>query len=101
MVEQKNKEISVRRVLGARASQIVKMLSFNFMKPIVLALIIAIPIAWYVMREWLNGFAYDFGLSIQLFLVAGFAALFIALLTISFQSIKAAITNPAIGLRNE
>ena len=101
MVEQRNKEISVRLVLGARVAQIVSMLSFNFLKPILLALVLAIPVAWYVMQEWLNGFEDTPGLSPQLFLLAGTAAIFIALITISFQSLKAAYSNPVNGLRNE
>lgn len=101
MVEQRSKEISVRLVLGAKISQVVGMLSFNFMKPIILALILATPIAWYMMNEWLNDFEYKIGMSIQLFVFAGVSALLIALLTISFQSLKAAFTSPAQGLRNE
>lgn len=101
MVEQRSKEISVRLVLGAKVTQVVSMLSFNFMKPIILALIIATPIAWYMMSEWLNDFEYKVGLSIQLFVIAGLSALLIALITISFQSLKAAFGNPVDGLRNE
>ncbi|MFY0591075.1 ABC transporter permease [Roseivirga sp.] len=101
MVEQRSKEISVRMVLGAKVTQVVSMLSINFMKPIVLALIIATPIAWYMMNQWLNDFEYNIGLSVQLFVLAGISALLIALITISFQSLKAAFTSPVEGLRNE
>ncbi|WP_255399294.1 ABC transporter permease [Roseivirga sp. 4D4] len=101
MVEQRSKEISVRLVLGAKVTQVVSMLSFNFMKPIFLALILATPIAWYMMNEWLNDFEYKISMNIQLFVFAGISALLIALITISFQSLKAAFTSPVQGLRNE
>lgn len=101
MVEQRSKEISVRLVLGAKITQVVGMLSFNFIKPIILALVIATPIAWYAMSEWLKDFEYKIDLSIQLFVLASISALVIALITVSFQSLKAAHTNPVEGLRNE
>lgn len=101
MVEQRGKEISVRLVLGAKTIQIVSMLSINFMKPIMLALIIATPISWYLMQNWLNDYEYNAGLNPGMFIVCGLAALAIALATISFQSIKAAFTSPVQGLRNE
>lgn len=101
MVEQRNKEISVRLVLGAKVSQIVGMLSFNFMKPILLALVIAVPLVWYMMREWLNDFQYKTDMSINLFIIAGISALLIAFITISFQSLKAAFSSPLNGLRDQ
>lgn len=101
MAEQRKKEISVRLVLGAKVRQIVSMLGINFIKPIVLALIVASPVAWYIMREWLNGFEYKTDLSISLFITAGASALLIALITISFQSLKAAFSSPVDGLRDE
>lgn len=101
MVEQRNKEISVRLVLGAKVSQIVGMLSINFMKPIVLALVLAAPLAWYIMREWLNDFEYKTDMSINLFVIAGASALLIAFVTISFQSLKAAFSSPINGLRDQ
>jgi putative ABC transport system permease protein len=101
MIEQRSKEISVRLVLGAKVNQVVRMLSFNFMKPIILSLFIATPIAWFMMSEWLNDYEYKVDMSIQLFIVAGLSALLIAFITISFQSLKAAFTSPAQGLRNE
>lgn len=101
MVEQRTKEISVRLVLGAKVTQVVSMLSLNFMKPIVLSLILATPIAWYMMNEWLNDFEYKISMGIQLFIFAGVSALLIAFITISFQSLKAAFSSPVQGLRNE
>ncbi len=101
MVEQRNKEISVRLVLGAKSSQIVGMLSFNFMKPILLALLLAIPVAWYMMKEWLSDFEYQIDLGAGVFVFAGLAAIAIAMITISFQSVQAAFSNPVKGLRNE
>ena len=101
MVEQRNKEISVRLVLGAKTSQIVGMLGVNFMKPIIVALLLATPIAWMLMSDWLMDFEYQMDLSADIFILAGLGAMVIGMLTISFQSIKAAFTNPVKGLRNE
>jgi len=101
MVEQRNKEISVRLVLGAKMSQIMGMLTVNFMKPIVLALLLAIPVTWIMMTNWLEDYEYKIDLTAGLFITAGLGAILIAMLTISFQSIKAALTSPSKGLRNE
>ncbi len=98
---QRTKEIGVRKVLGASVSNIVMLLSKDFVKLVVIALIIASPIAWYIMHEWLNDFAYRINISWLVFAVAGALALVIALTTVSFQAIKAAIANPVKSLRTE
>lgn len=99
--EQRTKEIGIRKVLGATVSNITSMLSKDFLKLVVIASIIAFPVAWWAMNKWLQSFAYRIHISWWLFAIAGFAALLIALITVSFQSIKAAIANPVKSLRTE
>jgi len=99
--EQKTKEIGIRKVLGASVTGIVRMLSKDFLKLVLIAAIIAFPVAWWAMHTWLANFAYRVDIGWWVFIVAGVAALLIALLTISFQSIKAAIANPVKSLRTE
>jgi putative ABC transport system permease protein len=101
MAQQKTKEIGIRKVLGASITNIVTGLSKEFMLLVCLANAIAWPAAYYVMHKWLRSFASRIGLSIWIFLLSGLAALFIALLTISYQSIKAASAHPADSLRYE
>jgi putative ABC transport system permease protein len=98
---QRTKEIGVRKVLGASVSSIVILLSKSFLRLILLAGLIAFPLAWWTMSKWLQDFAYRISIGWWIFLLAGAAALFIALATISFQAIKAAIANPVKSLRTE
>ncbi len=100
-IQQRRKEIGVRKVLGASVSSIVALLSVDFIKLIVIALAIATPIAWYVMQQWLSGFAYKIEISWWLFAGAGILVIAVALLTVSFQSVKAAIMNPVDSLKDE
>ncbi len=99
--EQRTKEIGVRKVLGAGLSSIVGMLSKDFIKLVVIAIVIAAPLAWLTMRQWLQGFAYRQNVQWWVIVAAGAGAILIAFITISFQSIKAALINPVKSLRSE
>jgi putative ABC transport system permease protein len=99
--QQRIKEIGIRKVLGASVQSIVGELSKDFLKPVLIAAVIASPIAWYGIHKWLQNFAYRAEMSWWVFVVAGIAAIVIAILTISFQAIKAAIANPVKSLRSE
>ena len=98
---QRIKEIGIRKVLGASVPDITKMLSKDFLKLVIIAIVIASPIAWWVMSKWLEDFAYRVNISWWIFVAAGALALMIAMLTVSFQAIKAAIANPIKSLRTE
>lgn len=97
----RTKEIGVRKVLGASVGNVVFLLSKEFTKLILIAFMIAIPFAWYIMENWLQGFAYRTELGPGVFFTAGAAALLISWITVSYQSIKAAIVNPVKSLRSE
>ncbi|MBC9794754.1 ABC transporter permease [Sinomicrobium weinanense] len=101
MAEQRFKEIGVRKVLGASVFNVVYLLSRSFIKLILIAIVIAIPIAWYAMDSWLNGFAYRVDAGWLVFVLASVVATAIALLTVSYESIKAAVANPVKSLRTE
>ena len=98
---QRTKEIGVRKVLGASVSNIVMLISKDFILLVVIALLVASPIAWYIMNRWLQDFVYRIHISWWVFLLAGALAVFIALATISYQAIKAAVANPVKSLRTE
>jgi putative ABC transport system permease protein len=99
--EQRTKEIGIRKVLGANVSNIVAMITKDFLKLVLIASVIAFPVAWWAMNKWLQDFAYRINISWWVFVLAGVVAILIALFTISFQSIKAAIANPVKSLRTE
>jgi len=101
MAENKIKEIGVRKVLGASVFNITTMLSANFLKLVLLAFVIATPIAWYMMSKWLSDYHYRISIHWTVFLIAGGIALLISLLTVSYQSLKAALSNPVKNLRTE
>jgi putative ABC transport system permease protein len=101
MAERRIKEIGVRKVMGASVQQIVAMMSKEFLKLVLISFVIAVPIAWYATNSWLKGFEYKIPVTITVFVYAGVSALLIALITISYESFKAAATNPINSLRNE
>lgn len=98
---QRVKEIGVRKVLGASEAGIVALLSKDFIQLVLISFVIAFPVAWFAMNKWLQSFAYRINISWWIFVIAGLIALLIALITVSFQSIKAAIANPVKSLRSE
>ncbi|MDB4901002.1 MAG: cell division protein FtsX [Mucilaginibacter sp.] len=99
--EQRTKEIGIRKVLGASVSSIIGMLSGDFLKLVVIAAVIAFPIAWWAMNKWLQDFAYRTSISWWVFAVAGLLAIIITVVTVSFRAIKAALMNPVTSLRAE
>jgi len=99
--EQRTKEIGIRKVLGASIANIAGMLSKDFIKLICIAIVISSPIAWYLMQKWLQDFAYRINIEWWVIAIAGFAAILVAFITISFQSVKAAVANPVNSLRSE
>jgi putative ABC transport system permease protein len=101
IAEQRTKEIGIRKVLGSSVSSIVQLLSKDFIKLVILSFIIAAPVAWWFMNKWLQDFANRVDISWWIFLLAGALALMIALATVSFQAIKAALMNPVKSLRTE
>ena len=100
-VTRRTKEIGIRKVLGANAIELVRLLSTDFVSLVVIAALIAFPVAWWAMQSWLADFAYRTTIEWWVFLVAGIASVTIALITISFQAIKAAMANPVKSLRTE
>ena len=101
VVEQRTKEIGVRKVLGASVSDLWMLLSKDFVQLVIIALVIAMPIAYYIMSQWIQKFAYRTDISLWILFAAGSGALLITLVTVSFQSIKAALSNPTKSLRTE
>lgn len=101
MAEKRTKEIGVRKVLGASVPNVVVLLSKDFLKLTLVASVIAFPVAWYFMNKWLEDFAYRININWTVFIIAALCTLLVALLTVSFQAIKAAIANPVKSLRTE
>jgi ABC-type antimicrobial peptide transport system permease subunit len=99
--ERRIKEIGIRKVLGASVVGITTLLSKDFLQLVAISCIVAFPVAWWIMHNWLQHYEYRIEISWWIFLAAGISAILIALITISFQSIKAAIANPVESLRTE
>jgi putative ABC transport system permease protein len=100
-ISQRIKEIGIRKVLGASTGGLIRLLSVDFLKLVALASLIAFPIAWYAMHNWLRDFAYRISIQWWIFGIAGLLAALVALATISFQALKAALANPVNSLRSE
>jgi putative ABC transport system permease protein len=101
VAEQRTKEIGIRKILGASVQGIITLLSKDFLKLVIIAFVIAVPLAWYFMAKWLEDFAYRINIGWWVFAIAGTVAFLIAMVTISFQAIKAALANPVKNLRTE
>jgi putative ABC transport system permease protein len=99
--EQRTKEIGIRKVLGASVPGLFALLSKEFLQLVIIALLIATPLAWWAMNNWLKDYNYHTAISWWVFAVAGLLAIMIALITVSFQAIKAALANPVKSLRAE
>ena len=99
--EQRTKEFGIRKVLGASVTSLFGLLSREFLLLVLVAMSIAAPLAWLVMNKWLQNYEYRIVISWWMFVLAGLAAIIIALLTISFQAMKAAVANPVQSLRTE
>ncbi len=99
--ERRVKEIGIRKVLGASVPNIVGLLSKDFLKLVIIGFLIAVPVAWYAMNQWLSDFAYRIEIGAGIFILAGLSAVCIALVTVSWQSVRAAVANPVDSLRSE
>jgi putative ABC transport system permease protein len=100
-VRQRRKEIGIRKVLGASAAGITGLLAQDFLKLVLIAILIASPVAYYFMQKWLQDFTYRIDIQAWVFVAAGLAAIFTAALTVGFQSMRAALANPVKSLRSE
>ena len=100
-IRQRVKEIGIRKVLGASSGTITGMLSAEFLKLVGIAIVVSVPVTWYAMHKWLQDFAYRIDISWWVFVLAGFIAILVAFVTVSFQSVRAALANPVKSLRSE
>jgi len=99
--EKRVKEVGIRKVMGASVQNIVSLLSKHFIRLVLIANLIAWPVAWFTIYKWLEEYAYRVNISLWVFILTGIVAILIALVTVSFQSIKAALANPVKSLRTE
>ena len=100
-IEKRTKEIGIRKILGASVKQITSMLSFEFLRWVMLANLVSWPLAWYFMNQWLSNFVYHINISVFIFISAGLIGIILAFLTVVFQSMNAALRNPVETLRYE
>ena len=100
-IKNRTKEIGIRKVLGASTFKLISMLNLQFAKLVIIAFLIAVPIAYWALNQWLENFAYAINLGVGIFLLAGALAIIIASVTISFHTVKAAVANPIKALRQE
>jgi len=98
---QRTKEIGIRKIMGASVNSLLFILSKDFLKLVLISFVIAVPVTWWIMHSWLQDFAYRINISWWVFIVAGILAFMIALVTISFQAVRAAMANPVKSLRTE
>lgn len=101
VIEQRTKEIGIRKVMGAGIANLIIVLSQDFVKLVLISLTIAIPLAWFSMKSWLDHYSERVEISVWVFVTVGLGALFIALATVSFQTLKAALVNPIKSLKSE
>ena len=101
VIEQRTKEIGIRKVLGASVQNVLLLVSKEFLLLVGIAFLVSIPVTWWAMHKWLEDLAYRIHISAWVFIIAGIVAILIALLTVSFQAIKAAVANPVKSLRTE
>jgi putative ABC transport system permease protein len=101
MTVQRTKETGIRKIMGADAADIILHLMADYLKPVLIAFIIAVPVAWYAANEWLRGFVYHITIPVWVFIISGLFTIVISMATISIQSVRAALSNPADSLRNE
>jgi len=101
MIEQRSKEIGIRLVLGASLNNIFNLLTTHFLKLVLIAVMVASPIAWYVMNQWLADYEYRTAISWDIYLISALAVVLISLGTISYQAIKAGVVNPVKNLRDQ
>jgi putative ABC transport system permease protein len=101
MVEQRSKEISIRLVLGASLNNVFNLLTLNFLKLVLISIVLATPVAWYFMQKWLEDFTYKTSITWDIFFTAGVSAIAIALGTVSYQAIRAALLNPVENLKTD
>ena len=99
--QKRQKEIGIRKVIGASVPDLLLLLSKDLFKQVLIAILIAVPISWWVMNQWLNSFACRIPMGVTVFFIAGSSIIAITLITISFQSVKAAFKNPVTSLRSE
>jgi putative ABC transport system permease protein len=99
--EQRTKEIGIRKVMGASVPQLVALLSHDFLRLVIIAVMVGIPAGYYLMNQWLESFAYRVNMNMVMFLLAGLVSILIAMLTVGYKSIMASMANPVQSLRSE